>query len=110
MTPVVVDKPYSSLDILPTLSNLMGIEYDSRLFVGRDIFSDSDPLVMLYSHNFITDKGRYNTLTNEFIEAPGVDIDEEYVRDVIDKVDAKFYYSSKVLEEDYYSYILSALK
>lgn len=110
MTPTVVDKPCSSLDILPTLSNLMGIDYDSRLFVGRDIFSDSDPLVMLYSHNFITDKGRYNALTNEFIEAPGADVDEEYVRDMIDKVDAKFYYSAKVLEEDYYSHVLSALK
>ena len=110
MTPVVINKPCSSLDILPTLSNLMGIDYDSRLFVGRDIFSDSDPLVMLYSRNFITDKGRYNALTNEFIEAPGAEVDAGYVRDMIDKVDAKFYYSSKVLEEDYYSLILSTLK
>lgn len=110
MTPVVVDKPCSSLDILPTLSNLMGVDYDSRLFVGRDIFSDSEPLVMLYSRNFITDKGRYNALTNEFIEAPGANVDEAYVRKMIDQVDAKFYYSAKVLEEDYYRTILSALK
>ena len=109
MEPVVVDKPCSSLDILPTMSNLMGLDFDSRLFVGRDIFSDSDSLVILYSHNFITDKGRYNALTNEFIEAPGADVDEEYVREMIDKVDAKFYYSAKVLEENYYSYILSAM-
>ena len=109
MEPVVVEKPCSSLDVLPTLSNLMGLDYDSRLFVGRDIFSDSDPLVILYSHNFITDKGRYNALTNEFIEAPGAEVDEEYVRDMINVVDAKFYYSSKILEEDYYAYVLSAM-
>lgn len=110
MEPEVIDKPCSSLDVLPTLSNLMGIDYDSRLFVGRDIFSDSEPLVMLYSRNFITDQGRYNAMTKEFIEAPGAEVDEEYVRDKIDEVDAKFYYSSKVLEENYYSYILPALK
>lgn len=109
MESVTIDKPCSSLDILPTLSNLMGLEYDSRLFVGRDIFSDSDPLVILYSHNFITDKGCYNALTNEFTEAKGADVDEEYVRDMIDLVDKKFYYSSKLLEEDYYAYILSAM-
>lgn len=109
MQPVVVDKPCSSLDILPTLSNLMGLDFDSRLFVGRDIFSDSEPLVILYSHNFITDKGRYNALTNEFIEASGADVDEEYVRDMIDKVDAKFYYSAKLLEEDYYADIISVM-
>ncbi|MBE6024168.1 MAG: LTA synthase family protein [Cellulosilyticum sp.] len=109
MEPVVVDKPCSSLDVLPTLSNLMGLDYDSRLFVGRDIFSDSEPLVILYSHNFITDKGRYNALTNEFTEASGAEVDEEYVREMINEVDAKFYYSSKILEEDYYADILSAM-
>ena len=30
-----------SLDILPTLSNLFGLNYDSRLLVGRDVFSDT---------------------------------------------------------------------
>lgn len=110
MEPIVIDKPCSSLDVLPTLSNLMGIDYDSRLFVGRDIFSDSEPLVVLYSRHFITDKGYYNAMTKEFIEAPGAEVDEAYVRDMIDKVDTKFYYSEKVLDEDYYRYILSGLK
>lgn len=110
MKPVVVDKPCSSLDLLPTLCNLMGIEYDSRLFVGRDIFSNSEPLVMLYSRNFITDKGHYNAFTKEFVEAPGAEVDEEYVREKMKEVDEKFYYSAEVLDEDYYSYILSAMK
>lgn len=110
MTPTVIDKPCSSLDVLPTLSNLMGLEYDSRLFVGTDIFSSSEPLVMLYSRNFITGKGRYNALTKEFTTAIGADVDEDYVRDMIDTVDAKFYYSAKVLEENYYEKILSAIK
>lgn len=33
--PVVVDKPCYSVDIIPTLSNLFGLEYDSRLLAGR---------------------------------------------------------------------------
>src|SRR5690606_8569400 len=47
MEPVTIDKPASSLDILPTLLNLFGLEYDSRLLMGRDLFSDSPPLVIL---------------------------------------------------------------
>ena len=110
MTPTVVDKPCSSLDVLPTLSNLMGLEYDSRLFVGTDIFSSSEPLVMLYSRNFITGSGRYNALTKEFTTAKSANVDEAYVKDMIKTVDAKFYYSAKILEENYYEKILSVLK
>ena len=110
MTPTVVDKPCSSLDVLPTLSNLMGLEYDSRLFVGTDIFSSSEPLVMLYSRNFITGSGRYNALTKEFTTAKNANVDEAYVKDMIKTVDAKFYYSAKILEENYYEKILSAIK
>ena len=40
--PVKVEKVASSLDIIPTVLNLFGIEYDSRLLIGRDILSDSD--------------------------------------------------------------------
>jgi phosphoglycerol transferase MdoB-like AlkP superfamily enzyme len=35
-----------SLDIMPTLANLFGLDYDSRLVMGRDILSDSDALVI----------------------------------------------------------------
>lgn len=110
MTPQVVDKPCSSLDVLPTLLNLMGLPYDSRLFVGKDIFSDNDGLVMLYSRNFITDKGRYNALTKEFIVEEEETVDEAYVEDYITLVDKKFYYSAKILEEDYYRYILEGIE
>ena len=55
--PVTVEKPCSSLDILPTLSNLFGLEYDSRLLMGRDVFSQSPALVVLSDRSFITDLG-----------------------------------------------------
>ena len=37
----VIDTPMSTLDILPTISNLFELPYDSRLLMGRDIFSDT---------------------------------------------------------------------
>lgn len=104
MEPIIVDKPCSSLDIIPTLSNLLGLEYDSRLLMGRDIFSDSEPLVIFENRSFITDKGLYNSETGVFIPSSEVEIEEDYVKRVKEIVDAKFYYSAKILETDYYKY------
>ena len=39
--PVRVEKLCSSLDVMPTLANLFGLEYDSRLMAGRDILSEN---------------------------------------------------------------------
>ena len=37
--PVIVDKACCSVDVLPSLLNLFGFDYDSRMYAGRDIFS-----------------------------------------------------------------------
>ncbi len=34
MTPERVERPCSSLDLLPTLCNLFGLDFDSRLYMG----------------------------------------------------------------------------
>lgn len=106
MEPVTIDEPASSLDIIPTLSNLLGLEYDSRLLMGRDIFSDAPPLVMFRNKSFITDKGFYNALTGEFTPVNGSVADEVYMERIKSVVDQKFYYSVKILETDYYRKVL----
>lgn len=104
---VVVEKPCYSLDILPTLSNLMGLDYDSRLLMGRDILSTASPLVVFSDHSWLTEKGRYNASTGKFIAAEGVRPDKSYVSSMMEKVNSMFAYSAKILDTDYYSHILS---
>lgn len=106
MEPVTIKKPCSSLDIIPTLSNFLGLEYDSRLLMGTDIFSESDSLVMFLNKSFITDKGKYNSVTGEFISDDYKNIDKEYIDMISSIVNSKFYYSAKILETDYYAKIL----
>lgn len=103
MTPQVIDKPCSSLDILPTVSNLMGLEYDSRLLMGKDIFSTSDPLVIFANRSWITDKAMYNPETEELIILTDEEVDEDYINNINQIVKLKFNYSAKILEQDYYS-------
>ena len=106
MKPVVVNKYASSLDILPTILNLFGIDYDSRLLMGTDILSNSNPLVIFSNRSFITDKGRYNSITNKFEEFK--EVNENYVTDIQTIIKNKYIISKEILDNDYYKYIKKA--
>ncbi len=112
MKPQTVAKPASSLDILPTISNLMGLEYDSRLLMGRDVFSDTSPLVIFSNRSFITDRGSFNSETGEFIPSGDFVNSSEgeihaYRESVSDYIDSKFLYSAWMLDTDYYRKVLN---
>lgn len=107
MTPILVDKPCSSLDISPTLSNLFGLDYDSRLLMGSDILSDTAPLVIFSNRSWITDKAMFNSIKNTLIPIGGSNKDTGYVEAVNKVVADKFKYSAKVLETNYYEKIFT---
>ncbi len=103
--PVIIDKPASSLDILPTLSNLFGLTYDSRLLMGRDIFSDTEPLVILGNRSFITDKVMYNSETGKVIKLTDEELPPDYVKNINNIIKNKFTVSKSILKYDYYRYV-----
>lgn len=101
---IQVEDPVYSLDILPTLCNLFGVEYDSRLLVGRDVFSDAPALVLWPDHSWITRKGRYDAKTGTFTAKDG-EIPEDYVEQTCAQVANKITYCASVLETDYFNYL-----
>ena len=113
--PVVVDKPCSAIDIIPTLSNLFGLEYDSRLFAGVDILSDTMPLVILNQDgngsawNWINAYGEYHSATKTFTPYAGFEASDEeiaaYVKQMNGVVQRKNKYSHLILEKNYYAYL-----
>ena len=106
---IKIEKYSSSLDILPTILNLFGIEYDSRLLMGTDILSDSIPLVIYSNRSFITDKCRYNSLTREIIPNGDTTCTEEEVNTINNIIYNKFKYSKLILENDYYRKLYQSL-
>lgn len=102
---VKVEKYASSLDILPTILNMFGVEYDSRLLMGKDIFSDSDPLIIFSDRSFITKMGKYDSTINSFTNFTSEKIDESYIKEIKNKIYLKYRISRLILETDYYSYI-----
>lgn len=59
-----VDKLMSSMDVMPTLGNMLGFE--SFYALGNDIFSVEDNIVVFPNGNFRTDKIYYNVQTDEY--------------------------------------------
>ena len=110
MDPVIVDEPCESLDIIPTVSNLFGLEYDSRLLMGDDILSSTPPLVIFSNRSWITDRAIYDSTKNKVTFLDGTEKDDEYVKQINRKVADKFKYSAKILETDYYGKIFKQTK
>ncbi len=97
-----INKVVSGLDLLPTIYNLYGIDYDSRLLMGRDIFSDSEGLAILSDRSWVTNKGTYNTVSKKFTSTTAEEVTEEYINEINSIVYQKFSMSSLILDYDYY--------
>ena len=109
--PVYVDKVCCQVDILPTVSNLLGLEYDSRMLSGSDILSDSEGQVIFHSRSWLTDKGYYNRYTQEFTPAAGVTMtaeeQESYVDSMKKQVTNKLSCTELIIENDFYDYVFN---
>ena len=102
--PVMVETPCCTVDILPTLLNLFGVSYDSRLLAGTDVLDkNSFHVAMLYNQSFITDKMKYNTANGKITYlVDKSEVSEAYVNACIAYVKNKFEISLRVIENDYY--------
>lgn len=104
MEPQTISTLSSHLDLLPTLSNLFGIDYDSRLYMGRDIFSDSMGLVIFKNKSWMTDYVAYNASTKKYTYFVDKELIPEGFTDYI-KTDVanRFTISKQILDNDYWS-------
>lgn len=100
-----ISKVGSQIDVLPTLLNLFGIEYDSRLIIGKDILSDTEGLAIFSNNSWVTDKGKYYSSSNKFVPNDGYTIDEEYITNMNKIVGTKINMSKYILEKNYYKYV-----
>ncbi|MGI6095028.1 MAG: LTA synthase family protein [Lachnospiraceae bacterium] len=109
METIEVGKTCSALDIIPTLYNLFGFAYDSRLFPGRDMLSDSESLVIFSDRSFITDTVIYNQSTGKVQYRTDEGADEEYVEEMKAYVRALTQYSAGILNQNYFQYVADSL-
>lgn len=103
--PIAVDKVGSQIDILPTLLNLFGIEYDSRLLIGHDLLSDVEGLAIFSDMSWISDSGIYNATTKTFL--PKKEVKDNYVTEKNRWVNNSVTISKKIISNDIYRKIIS---
>lgn len=99
-----IKKVASQIDVLPTILNLFGIEYDSRIIIGKDILSDAPGLAMFSNRSWVSDYGRYTGGT--FTQVEGEEIGDEYVSRMNKIVANKFSMSTLLMKKDYYKKVI----
>ncbi len=100
--PIEVNKVGSQIDVLPTLLNLFGIEYDSRLLIGQDTLSDNPGIAIFSNRSWVSDYGTYFAKSKEFVPNGNGEVDENYVSDMNKSVANKFTMSQSFLKYDIY--------
>ena len=108
---VEINKVCTQVDILPTVLNLLGLEYDSRMLPGTDMLSSDPGLVIFYSKSWRSDNGLYNSFTQEFTQKEGLHMSDEAIQAYVDKmnkiVECKRDMTQLILQTDFYDLVFS---
>lgn len=102
MDKISIDKTGSEIDVLPTIYNLFGVNYDSRLIMGKDILSTTEGLAIFDDRSWVTDKGIYYAKSKKFVG----DASEEYVSYINKIVNNRMAMSKNIIKYDYYKKVL----
>lgn len=103
---IVVDEYCCNVDVLPTILNLWGFEYDSRLLAGTDVFSDGTHAAVLVDKSFLTDKVWFNASTGEIrYRVPESEIPEGYLENMNQLIATRFSISADILNTAYYNFV-----
>lgn len=98
---IVVDEYCSTADILPTLLNLFGVDYDSRLLAGTDVLSSGLHVAVLSDKSFLTKTFRYDAGTETVIPADeNTTVSDELAEAYRLYVDSRFQLSGNILNSD----------
>jgi len=100
----VISDVSSTFDLVPTIANLFDLEYDPRDYIGKDILSDEEHIVVMANGSWITDLGYYNASSNKYKSFTDEDMNQEYIDSINARVKDYFYVSDKILTLDYFEY------
>ncbi len=106
MEPVEVDTYCSTVDILPTLLNLFGLSYDSRLLAGRDVLSrGASQMAVLSDQSFVTKDYGFDAASGQItVFTEGYEVDEADVERRQSLIQTQFRVSLDILNHDYYAH------
>ena len=116
--PIEVQQYCGPYDIVPTLANLFGIEFDSRFITGSDILSNGEHIAIINTmtstggnYNWKTEQGTYYSASKSFVKSDNCTLNDDGIEDYVQKINGKLNlsrkYSLAILDYDYYSYVFN---
>ncbi|MBE6156838.1 MAG: LTA synthase family protein [Firmicutes bacterium] len=103
---------YSSyINLVPTLANLMNLNYDPRLYMGADLLSpDYESKVVFADGSWKDEKAYYNASTSK-IKYYGEDVyTSEEIQEINNDISLKIQMSSTAIKNNYFNYLEKKLK
>ena len=104
MDKVKVEKVGSQIDVLPTIYNVFGLNYDSRLIIGKDILSTTPGLAIFGNSSWVSDEGTYFASQGKFVPRENHEVAADYVSNMNRIVSNKVSMSKLIMTENYYQY------
>ncbi|MBE6148959.1 MAG: hypothetical protein E7167_05720 [Firmicutes bacterium] len=104
-----IQKVGSQIDVLPTIYNVFGLDYDSRLIIGKDILSNTPGLAMFGNNSWVSDKGTYFASSGDFV-AKTDGVDDTYVKTMNQVVRNKINMSKYIMDKNYYKIVWDYIK
>ncbi len=99
----VFSMPSSQVDILPTLANLFNLNFDPRVYIGQDLFSELNNVVIFTNGSWKTTIGEFSATRQTFTpydEAITYTTDE--ILEINQYVKNQFTISDEILKTDYF--------
>ena len=92
------------VNVLPTLANMFGLEYDPRYYVGEDLFSkDYQSIVVFADGSWKNEIAYYNASKNDIKYYTDKEYTSDEIAEINKKVQAKINYSNKIVKNDYFN-------
>ncbi len=82
----VIETVSGTIDLAPTIANLFDLNYDPRLYMGTDIFSNESPITVFQSGSWRDDKGSFNATTSTFTP---YDESDTYTPEALERLNKK---------------------
>ncbi len=110
LMPTTKEEYASYVNILPTLANLFDLNFDSRLYLGEDIFSDNyEGLVIYADSSWQNEFGYYSSSTNKMTYYTSKMYSDEEILAINELVSLKLEMSSLAIRKNYFNYLSQKL-
>lgn len=101
----------SYMNLLPTLANLFNLDYDPRLYMGTDMFSeDFQSLTVFADGSWKNENAFYNASKTKIKYYSSFTYSDEEIRDINMEISQEMSMSSKIIKNNYFKYLEKKLK